>query len=389
MRLRLIVVLPVLSCFLLTGCGDKAELTEFGYAQAVAIDQAKDGKFELTTHFYNPTSGGETGTADAQRKRGFNITTRADTVFEAARDIPIHFGRKAKWDHMRIILIGEEIARKEDVGDVLDFFSRDHEPRATVLTLITKGKASDYLNVKPFIENTIGQQLRKIEESAIHYSAKTMSTPLLELAIQLKNETGIAMIPYVYSSSIDNPKELTVAGVAMLKKGKLNGSIVTPTDTQRLLMLIDKYEGGVIEIPCNGMSEEKQKAKESLEVLSLKTKVTPTVKDDEVTVRVMTRIKGSVGELRCSSLKTKDEALRFRDTVKKTVESELREVVKYFQKRQMDAFGIGDQIYRMNPSLWKSMKPDWGERFASSRFEINVEVDILNTGMGVGTPFSK
>ncbi|CAG7633095.1 Spore germination protein B3 [Paenibacillus allorhizosphaerae] len=371
--------------FMMTGCGDKAELTEFGFVQAVAVDLTREGKIALTTHFYNPTGGGETNAAVKQGQRGLNIRTEADTAFEAVRDIPIHFGRKAKWDHMRVILIGEEVAKSQSLGEVLDYFSRDHEPRATVLVLLTKGTAADYLNVDPFIEYTIGQQLRKIEESGSLYSAKTTKIPLLDLAIQLKSEAGVAVIPYVYSN--DARKELTVAGIAMLKEGKLTGSTLTPGNTQYLLMLTDRYESGVIEFPCSG--ESKENGKESLEVVSLKTSVKPVIVNDTLEIRVRTKITGSVAELRCSSLDTKEKTKQFEDHIKKTVESGMRNMIAVLQKRKLDALGIGDQVFRKNPQLWRRWKPDWGERFADSRFVIEIEVNVLNTGMTVGNPFSK
>ncbi|CAG7613675.1 Spore germination protein B3 [Paenibacillus solanacearum] len=386
MRPRLTIAFCSIMLFILSGCGDKAELTEFGFVQAVAVDLTDKGTIALTTHFYNPTGGGETNVAVKQGQRGLNIRTEGDTTFEAVRDIPIHLGRKAKWDHMRIILIGEAIARSQSLGEVLDYFSRDHEPRATVLVLLTKGSAAGYLHVAPFIEYTIGQQLREIEDSGSRYSAKTTKIPLLDLAIQLRSEAGVAALPYVYSQNAEK-KILSVAGIALLKDGKLSGNILTPSNTQYWLMLTDRYKSGVIEFPCG--DDTKKNGKESLEVMSLKTIVKPVILNDTLEIRVRTKIKGSVSELQCSSLDTKEETDRFEDHIKKTVERGMRNMIAVLQKRQLDALGIGDQIYRKNPQLWRRWKPDWGERFAQSRFVIELEVNVLNTGMTVGNPFSK
>ncbi|MFC5652521.1 hypothetical protein ACFPYJ_26060 [Paenibacillus solisilvae] len=63
--------------------------------------------------------------------------------------------------------------------------------------MAAKGKAGKYLNVSPFIESTIGEQLRTMEYSATRYSAKTVKTNLLDLTIQLKSQVGIALLPYI------------------------------------------------------------------------------------------------------------------------------------------------------------------------------------------------
>ncbi|MEC0236353.1 Ger(x)C family spore germination protein [Paenibacillus kribbensis] len=392
MRPYVYVAISMLSFSLLTGCWDKSELTEFGYVQAVAIDRTEEGKVKLTTHFYNPTGGTETGGtkmggADKTYQRSINIQTEADTVFEAVRDIPIHLGRKAKWDHMRIILIGEQLSRKQNVSEILDYFSRDHEPRATVLTLIAAGEAGDYLNTKPFIEQTVGQQFRKIEESTARYSAKSSRVPLFELAIQLKGESEVAMVPYIYKN--ESTQKIFVAGIALLKKGKLTGSILSSKDTGSLLMLINKYKSGILEYPCTETTGEKKTRKESYEIYSLDTKVTTSIKENEVTIHVLTKIKGAVGELRCSSLKSIEEGRQIENKINELVKRDILKVTQLLQKERMDAIGIGNQIYRKNPSLWKRWKPSWNERFAESRFEVVVETKILNTGMDVGTPFGE
>lgn len=389
MKIRLSILTGIACLPLLTGCGDKAELTEYGFVQAVALDQAPDGGVRLTTHFYNPSSsGGDPSVPNKPSSKGLNITTEDDTVFEAIRDIPIHFGRKAKWDHMRIILISEELAKSRKVSEMLDFFSRDHEPRATVHVLICKGKAKEYLSIQPFIEYTIGQQLKRIEEFVIRYTAKTTSTPLLDLAIQLKNETKIALLPYAYHNDKNN--ELSIAGTAILKEGKLV-TVVSPTDTQSLLMLINKYDRGIYEFPCTGTAadEEHPISKESLEVMLVKSKAIPSVTQDSVKVAVHIEMRAAVGELRCSSLQTREDQQAFEQSILRTLHADLQKFIASLQKKQLDALGIGNKLYRSSPSVWKRLKPDWDNRFAQSQFDIQIKLDILNTGMEAGTPFSK
>ncbi|TBL71219.1 Ger(x)C family spore germination protein [Paenibacillus thalictri] len=374
----------LLTLGLTAGCWDNNELDEYGYVQAVAIDRDASGVIGVTTHFYNPASKMNATEGIKAGQKGINIRTSGETFFEAIRDIPTEFGRKAKWDHMRVILLGEELAKTENIREVLDFFSRDHEPRGTVMPMIAEKEAGPFLNIQPFIEQTIGQQFKKMETTGTVYSADTSSIPLYEMAIQLKSPSKTAVLPYLHRNH--TPHRAVVSGVALIRDGKLVDILDSP-DTESFMMLTGRYRSGVIEFPCLRNGNENQSSKESLEVLTFQSSMTPLVEEDHVSVHVQIRIEGTVGELRCSHLKTKNDVARFEKSIKEKVERQLQHTVAYFKQQEVDAIGIANQIYRNSPKLWKRLEPDWGKHFAQSEFHIDVTVKTLNTGLNVGTPF--
>ncbi|MBW7473937.1 Ger(x)C family spore germination protein [Paenibacillus oenotherae] len=384
MRWTMLILIPAM--LLLSGCWDKSELVEFGYVQAVAIDLSPQGKFELTTQFYKSGGAPDTNGQSQQASKTLNIRTRGGTIYEAIRSIPNQLGREAKWDHMRVILVGERMARQESIDKVLDFFSRDLEPRGTIYCMIAAGKASAYLNVKPFVENTIGQQLRKMEETGAQYSSRTSRVPLLDLMIQLKDGARVATIPYVHRDKASD--QVSVSGIALLKEGKLIGSRIAPDQTPALIMLLNKYKSGIVKLRCPGTEDDKA-AQESFEVITLSTRVTPHIREDKVNVHIGIVITGSVGELQCSSLMTREEGSRFEQKVQKQVARNVNSVLALLQKKQLDALGIGNQIYRRHPSLWKKWKPSWDRRFGEIAFKVDVKVNVLHTGMNLGKPFQK
>ncbi|MCA0755966.1 Ger(x)C family spore germination protein [Paenibacillus sp. N4] len=381
------MTIMLLFLVLLTGCWDKGELVEFAFVQAVAIDKTENGKLKLTTLFFKPTGGDNSGSNEVKlgSSRSFMIQAEAYTIFEAIRDLTIHFGRKAKWDHMRVILINEKVIRQQDIGDILDFFARDHEPRGTILVMATKGEAAKYLKLKPVIESTLGEQLRTMEIATTRYSAKSVQTNLLDLTIQLNSEVGVALLPYIHFYKADS-KELSASGIAILKKGK-QISTLSPTKMQRLLMLTNQYKEGNIEFPCG--SEGKANVKESLEVVSAKTKVVPVIQGDSLTVRLNTSIVGAISEMRCSSVVKREEEAAFRKRIQETVEKEFRDLITELQAKRLDAIGLGNKIFAKHPALWKSWKKNWDERFALAHFESHVEIRVLHTGLNIGKPYSK
>lgn len=379
------IIAVSLTLSFLTGCWDNNELDEYGYVQAVAIDRGSDGLIQVTTHFYKPSNMNEqVGGNTNPTQKGINILSSGETVMEAIRDIPTELGRKAKWDHMRVILLGEKLARKENIREVLDFFSRDHEPRGTVLPMVAEESAGPFLDVQPFIEQTIGQQYKKMETTGSRYSADTSDIPLYDFAIKLKGPSKTAELPYLHRSG--TPQKAIVTGIALIRDGTLV-DILDDSDTEAFLMMTGRYTSGVIEFPCLENGKEKTNAKESFEVVKLIGSTIPEVTGDQVSVRVKIRIEGTVGELRCSLLKTKEDIARFERTIDDKVERQLRHAIERFKTNEVDAIDIASRIYRNNPRLWKRLKPDWEKRLARSDFRISVETRVLSTSMNVGTPF--
>ncbi|MDQ1005278.1 spore germination protein KC [Neobacillus niacini] len=373
-----------ITCLLicLAGCWNSKELTDFGFLMGVSLDQTDEGSIELNTQVYRPmeTVGGA-GTGGGKPPY-VTIKTVSDSIFDAARELTLYLGRKAQWSHMRVILIGEQFAKEYDIGEILDYFYRDHEARLTMLVIIVKGKAADYWEQKPFIERSMSQQLLTIIEMGSATSGKTKSAKLLDIALQLNSKVKTVLIPYIEPTK-EQPKTLYSSGAAIVHKGKMV-DYLSSSEVQRILMLTNEYKGGIIEFPCMNEDSEKKKKKETLETLSIKTKVSPQFTENPPTIKMLTKIEALVGELRCSSIKDEKELKKLEDHIKKLKKEEIEVLIQRFQEKKVDVLGIGNNLYQQNPHLWEKWEKDWDDIFAETQFEINVEVSIQGTGIPVG-----
>ena len=136
--------------------------------------------------------------------------------------------------------------------------------------MIAKGKAAQYLNIEPIIENTTSQQLFQSAKASESSSSKTIYTNLLKLGLQLKSEVGNALVPYLYLT--DEPEPVTnIAGAAMIKNGKLVGRM-KPQNVESLQMLTGNYTSGMLDIPCASSTKSSKKV-EVVEVLNFKSKL--------------------------------------------------------------------------------------------------------------------
>ncbi|WP_373232710.1 Ger(x)C family spore germination protein [Cohnella sp.] len=383
---RIWLCISLSALFVLTGCWDRAELPEKGFVMGVALDLVKGGKIALNTQVYRPTQGVMTG-AKPPETTYMNITTENNTVSRAIRDIPINLGRKTQWSHIRIIIIGEKLARERKILDLLDIFYRDHEPRLTVPVMIGKGKAAQYLKIKPLIENTTSQQLAQSGKSTASNSGKTIFANLLQLGLQLKSEVGNALVPYVYFTD-DPPTVTNVAGAAMIKKGKLVGRM-DPRQAEDLQMLKGEYKSGMHDIPCPKSSPKSPKF-ESVEVLNFQSKMKPSIlSENSLKARISIKMEVALVELTCSKIMTVEDEKKFTKNVEETIKERLEGMTDWLKHKKFDALELGNKVYKENPHLWKQWKKDWDNRFARTPFDIDVKVRIINSGTVIPKPALK
>jgi len=385
MRLSVGALALVLAILPLAGCWSAMELNQLGFVQTVAIDLADDGKVELTVQVYKP------GTQDEQVQQGkartayINISTTSATILGASGDIVLKLGRKPQWSHMSALLIGDELARSRNIGQYLDFFSRRNEPRGSVPVLVADGKAKEYLRLKPFIEGTIGQQLRSIERIASRQVGKTAQVSLTDLVIRSKSEVPLSAVPY-FALQKSDPSSAAISGMAVIRfpEGVMTG-LFPAADTLFYLILTNEFKQGNLEIPCPG---EPGKA-DSLMITKSYAKLSPTLVGSAVRLNISVQLESYLGELTCGQVITDSDVSRFVQRAESSLESQIEDTVGQLQEKQADIFGIGLRMSREHPQVWRKLRSEWPDRFAKMGLDTHVKVKILTTGNDVGKPFDR
>ena len=131
MKKIIILLIPLL---LLTGCYDYRELSDLAIITAVSIDKI-DNNLEVAIQVVNPKK--EQDTTSTNEPDFVTYTSSAKTVQEALRKVVNDSPAKLYGSHMEILIISEEVA-KNNLNEILDFFSRDPEPRSEINLFIAK-----------------------------------------------------------------------------------------------------------------------------------------------------------------------------------------------------------------------------------------------------------
>ncbi len=383
---KLAVILLLLAAAIgTTGCWSKLELTERGFVLTAAIDSTPSGLFQLTTQVYKPGSGAAPPGGEEKSKKSYiDIVTENPTLFGAIRDASNELGRKLQLSHLSALLISESVARSNNLGQLLDFFVRDHEIRGDIPVIITKGKARDFLQIDPLIESTVGNQLREVGRKSARYAGKSIVVTLTDLDIRAESEWPAVAIP-CYSIQKDNMKIAAGSGLALVnfKGGKVSG-YVPPSLTPYVIMLMNKYRGGVLNLPCDSPSGNADY--DSVEIVALNARVKPVTQGGKLRIAVHVHLKGSISELNCKPVITSAQAADFIDRTEAYLNQRLQAALLHLQQEQADVIDIGMQLYRRHYGLWRDWKADWPERFANADFAVNVKFMLLNAGLEIGQP---
>jgi len=376
----------LLTSIMLTGCWNKFELTELGFVMGVAIDKGRDGALQMTTQVYKPQKSGS-GSSDRSFDSNINVVTTDSSNLQAARSVAAELGRKAQWSHMRIVLVSEEMARSANLGELLDLFYRDPEPRLTASILITKGDARSYLERMPTIEQTTSQQIKRAEEASSRNAARTFNSNLLELGKQIRSVTGNAIVAYVMPHPEDK-EGFRVSGSALIHKGKMVEKL-SGERNRGLLMLTNNYAHGSIDVPCEDERGEPHNMIESFEVSDLRSRINAKIVDGRLEIVVNSEVKGAVTELKCSKVATPEEEASFIARTEDAVRREMEQTFEFLRRHKLDMLQIGNRIYRNNPKLWFQVKPEWGNYVAHAKLDIRVHVRMNTTGTMTGKPVFK
>lgn len=161
--LSFVVLLP-----LLTGCWDRHELNELGIMLGLGVDKEGD-RIRVSAQVVVPNeisskSAGGKGTPVTQ----YQATGKS--LFEAIQSLTETSPRRIFMAHVRVLIFGEEYARKEGIYDVMEALMREPSVRPDYYVMVARNtKASEVLDLLTPLDNIPAEKLF----SSLDVSAKT------------------------------------------------------------------------------------------------------------------------------------------------------------------------------------------------------------------------
>lgn len=382
---------------LLGGCWNQRELTELAFVMAVGIDQGTGGKkYDVSFQVVVPanvatglTGGSGQGPSVVVYKSSGNNLTEASR--KATKQIP----RELYYAHTSIVVISEELARKEGILDLLDVLDRDPEFRTTTAVIIAKGqKASDMISILTNLDKLPMDKFRKTLDATEAMLGENVKMNIDDIIGAITSPGREAIISgFILDGSAEKgtapdninktipPAMITADGLAVIKNGKLVGWL-TNENSRGAIWLLNKMKGTEIDFALN----HKKAAVSTTPYLS-NTNIAVTFKNGKPVANISIETVFKLSEINTAfdienPHKIGDIEKLTAQQIKKEVESSIKRTQKY----RADIVGFGERLHRSNPKLWKKIKGNWNNYYAKMDYNIKVEALFRETGIR-GNPF--
>lgn len=385
MRYKLFILITII-CFLLmniSGCYDRREIDNLALVVGVGIDpaQAKD-KIKVTVQLIKPQQIAEGGGGG---KSFWTVTTTGVTIEDAISSFVERAGRELYWAHNMVIIVGEELARR-DIDEYLDYFNRDPELRRRSWLVVAKDiEAKEILEAESELEEIPARDIDlSIKNSMANSEASSVDLQLFDRRLAIPQVSPIASrIELVEENKLkkeekmaqktgkpDPKKKYRITGSAVFKQDKLVGWF-GEEKARGLLWVTGEVAGGVINIPAPGVKKDTV----SFDTIKSINDITTQLVNGKPVINIKVKTEGSLAETMVGIDVVKFKYIDILERkLANEVRREIRQAIEQAQKWQTDIFGFARTFEIAYPQKWKEIKDRWEEKIFP-RLQVNIEVE--------------
>lgn len=397
-RTLLLLIVLTLLLSLMTGCWDSREIEKRATILAIGIDQAGpnaekeedeinhikgdikipgERMIELTVQIAIPgriplgpqIGGGEKSPVLVVRAVGH-------TVEDCLLNIQQEVSTEVFLGHLRLIVLNEEVAR-EGVGRFTDYLRRNPQIRRTASLVISKEKASEYMQIKPELERVPSLYLAEMVDSLVHLG----KFPPTFIGLFWTILSSDAQDPYLPYFKIKGKANIQINGLAYFKGDKMVGK-TKPRQIGNFMAGIGAKKGGYaafIKIP-----EMEQPV--LVRAVERKTKVKATLKNGKPHILVKIHYESEIEEVESTTpTDIKMEYFpSFEKEFSKTVRQGLEGLIDETKEAKSDIFGFGEHFRAKLPKYWNSQVKtleNWQEIYGDLSYDVEVKTKVRRTGM--------
>ncbi|MCM3713696.1 Ger(x)C family spore germination protein [Alkalihalobacillus oceani] len=383
----------ILILFILTGCWDSRDIEELGFVLGIAFDPVKEeerhedhieeelgeaiGDSEAHERFFRKTyqiAVPQDSQSGEDIQSHFNLTSIGLTNFKVARNLATRSSRALNSEHLKVLIINEELVRNGMLEHLADFYLRDHEMRRRVLVLISKGEAKANFDVKVPLEKMPALYIREVLENY----EKTLQMPKY---VEMGDVTSfiINQYSYIIPRIVSGKTDIKVAGAAVFdgQENKMVGWL-GEAETEGYNWVVGDAENGVLEV------NYEDKGVFVYESFSAKTSLDFERRGEQNVFTIDVKTEGSFAEKWIEGIDVADieTNIKLQQAVEEKIKAEINQIVEKMQNEySLDIFRFGMKINRKDPKYWEEIKDRWdGEDglFKDAIVHTNVSVKVRN-----------
>lgn len=369
----LCIVLCLIIMFTLAGCWNYRSLNDITIVVGIALDK-RDTNYILTFEIIDLIeSSKETGVKTKV------ISTYGETIFDAIRNTKKKLANKLYFGYAYVMIICQDIA-KEGIHEIMDFFLRDAEPRATLFMTVSKEKTAQELLLTDGVDSSlVAYNINFILKEDLKVTGSTLAVPFYKAYRAVKSKNAFALPALKVSEVLEGKKAIESDGIAIFDDNKLI-SFLPADQTKYFLYAINEIDGGLLEFT----NFNKKIERITFEVFSCKTNLKHYYEDNQLKFTIKPYIKASIGEI----MSITDVNLSYQDLIdiehraEDMLAERMKATVDYIRHRiGADVIGFEDYIYKNDLKLWKQIHENFKELLKSAEISIEPNIHIINTGL--------
>jgi len=363
------MLILILSTLFLSGCWSSLELDDTALVYGLGLSKQND-KLLATVEVIRPGDADGEGAAAGE---SIILEIEADTLIEASRELIRVVKRRLSWEHNRVWIINEELARDEELIGYLDSGRRDEMFRINSYIFVTKDDPIDILSTPTLYDDlSSGEIVSALGKR--QFLSGFADVRFYDLFKHLEGPLPHGYLPMI--NKIDNSEQTytEINGTAVLKDGKMIGEL-TDLETVGLNVLHNEAEGGYTKVDVPG-------GKVSLEILTSETTIEPVLRENELEVDIDVAIHATLADNITTKEVTEEWISQVEEKNSQTSKNFIEMVLEKLQEEhKTDITGIGMETYRKYPKEWKHVKDDWDDIFSEAEISIDVTTTIDHQGL--------
>lgn len=383
-------ILPALFIsILLTGCWDNVEIDRKAFVSTIAVDLGKNIKERESLKALKPNDAFSERPLDILNVTyGFPDIRNMDKEKGAAKELAVTVGgysmtdtyfkalaessRTLYFSHSKVLFLSDKLFKyPELVKEVMDYIEREPSLNRTIIMAIVEGKAEDYVNFKPLMEENIENYI----VSLMGNSSKngSMYPVSLNSYIDTSTKSSTNMLPLFKLE--EGNKKLVLSGMALIKDfqiaGYLNDKQVT--DIQLLRGDIGSCKKVIYK---NGHPVDYY-------IRDVSTKVDMKLVDDKLVLDYKIFTEGNIkGYFTDANLFDKELITELQNNFNESMEKELVSVAAMTKdKMKIDILNVEEKLKKYHPKLWETLQSRWPEALYNAEVRVNVENYIRTVGL--------
>ena len=364
----------------ITGCWNYNEINNLAITTAIAVDKEND-KLKVSILIANPKK--QESPSNENESAVVIYSGLGKTISEAMNEISLISPKKIYIEHLTILVISDEIAKK-NLGNVLDYFLRNSESTKRFEVAIAKNsKALDVIKIMKPLESFPSQSISNNIKIASETEAKSTSTLFNDFIYDLTligknpNLPSIKIIGNSNKGSKNNNLEksniknyIKLDNLAIFDNDKLLGYLNT-NDSKGANVINNKVSEMNIYLKCN-------KNYSVIKIFKLKTKKSYI---NKLNFELFTNGEATIIEDNCNhNLGDIKIIEKLEKKLNKKLKSIINSTISSTKKYKSDIFGFGNILYKYNPNYYKKFNNWHKTGYINTNIKISTNIKIRFKG---------